>query len=62
MITMNTNMSLYEKHKATLDAAIKALGERTYYTPYPENPKAYAEDADAKAKAWISATMNNDFK
>jgi phenylacetic acid degradation protein paaN len=55
-------MSLYEKHKATLDAAIKALGERTYYTPYPENPKAYAEDADAKAKAWISATMNNDFK
>jgi phenylacetic acid degradation protein paaN len=59
---MNTNMSLYEKHKSTLDAAIKALGERTYYTPYPENPKAYAEDADAKAKAWISTAMNNDFK
>jgi phenylacetic acid degradation protein paaN len=58
----NQTMSLFEKHKNTLTNAIKALGERTYYTPYPENPKAYAEDADLKAKNWISATMNNDFK
>lgn len=55
-------LNLFEKHQAVLNTAIKALSERTYYTPYPENPKAYAEDADAKAKAWISATMNNDFK
>ncbi len=55
-------LNLFEKHQAVLNTAIKALRDRTYYTPYPENPKAYAEDADAKAKAWISATMNNDFK
>ena len=55
-------MNLFEKHQNTLSTAIIALAERTYYTPFPENPKAYAEDADAKAKAWISATMNNDFK
>lgn len=58
----NQTMNLFEKHQNTLSTAVKALAERTYYTPYPENPKAYAEDADAKAKAWISATMNNDFK
>ncbi|MFA9215421.1 MAG: aldehyde dehydrogenase family protein, partial [Candidatus Methylacidiphilales bacterium] len=58
----NQTMNLFEKHQNTLTTAIKALAERTYYTPYPENPKAYALDADAKAKAWISATMNNDFK
>ncbi|MES2379977.1 MAG: phenylacetic acid degradation protein PaaN [Bacteroidota bacterium] len=55
-------LNLFEKHQAVLNTAIKALSDRTYYTPYPENPKAYAEDADAKAKAWISAAMNNDFK
>lgn len=59
---MNNANTLFEKHKATLDAAVKALAVRTYYTPYPENPKAYPEDADAKARAWFSATMNNDYK
>lgn len=56
------NMNLFEKHEVALNTAIKAIGQRTYFTPYPENPRAYAEDADAKAKAWMSAVMNNDFK
>jgi len=56
------NMNLFEKHEVALNTAIKALGQRIYFTPYPENPRAYAEDADAKAKAWMSAAMNNDFK
>ncbi len=55
------NMNLFEKHQAALNSAITALSARTYFTPYPENPRAYAEDADAKAKAWMSAAMNNDF-
>ena len=55
-------MNLFEKHEVALNTAIKAIGQRTYFTPYPENPRAYAEDADAKAKAWMSAAMNNDFK
>ena len=53
--------NLFEKHKAILEDAIKALGTRAYYTPYPENPKAYAEDSDQKAKAFISSVMNNNF-
>lgn len=56
------NMNLFEKHQAALNSAINALSARTYFTPYPENPRAYAEDADSKAKAWMSAAMNNDFK
>lgn len=58
---MNTASSLFEKHKSTLDAATAALATRGYYTPYPENPKAYPEDGDAKGKAYISSVMNTNF-
>jgi len=58
---MNTSNTLFEKHRATLDAALHALTVRNYYSPYPENPRAYAEDADAMAKNWISASMNNNY-
>jgi len=58
---MNTTMSLFQKHEALLKDALNALTIRTYYSPYPENPKAYAEDADALAKNWISTTMNNNY-
>lgn len=54
-------MNLFQKHESLLQQAVKALSERKYFTPYPENPKAYAEDADAKARAWISETMNNNY-
>jgi phenylacetic acid degradation protein paaN len=59
---MNNSSTLFEKHRATLEAALEALKVRTYYSPYPENPRAYAEDADAKAKAWISGVMNNNYE
>jgi phenylacetic acid degradation protein paaN len=58
---MSSTMSLFNKHEALIKDAIAATEKRTYYTPYPESPKAYAEDSDAKAKAYISAVMNNNF-
>jgi phenylacetic acid degradation protein paaN len=58
---MNTTMSLFQKHEALLKDALNALNVRSYYSPYPENPKAYAEDADTLGKNWISATMNNNY-
>jgi phenylacetic acid degradation protein paaN len=58
---MNQAASLFEKHKPTLDAAIKAINERNYYTPYPENPKAYAEDGDANGKSYFQKLLNNGF-
>lgn len=57
----NTATNLFEKHNAIVNDAIDALKKRGYYTPYPEHPKAYAEDGDAKAKAYISSVMNTDF-
>ena len=38
------------KHKERIEQAIKALQERTFYAPYPENPKAYDAKADAQGK------------
>ncbi len=58
---MNTTTSLFEKHKGLIDDATAALKNRGYYTPYPETPKAYAEDGDTKGKAFISSVMNNNF-
>lgn len=58
---MNNTTSLFEKHKGLVDDATAALKNRGYYTPYPETPKAYAEDGDAKGKAFISGVMNTNF-
>lgn len=59
---MNQASSLFEKHKPTLEAATKAISERTYYTPYPESPRAYAEDGDAKGKSYFQGLLNNQFE
>ncbi len=55
-------MSLYNKHRQLLDDAIKAIHERTFYTPYPEHPKAYAEDADANGKEAFGRLLNLNFE
>lgn len=55
------SMSLYQKHQDTLQAAVKALAERNYFTVYPEHPKAYAEDADANGKAAFLAKLNTNY-
>jgi len=54
-------MQLSEKNKKTLELALEALKNRNYFSPFPENPKAYKEDADALAKNWISQMMNNNY-
>lgn len=58
---MELTNSLFEKHRDLLNQAIQAVTDRTYYSPYPENPKAYAEGADAAAKAWFAQSLNTDF-
>lgn len=54
-------MNLYQKHESLLNDAIQAIHARSYYTPYPESPKAYDEKSDEHARAFISAAMNNNF-
>ena len=58
---MNTTSSLFEKHDNIVNSALTALHTRSYFTPYPENPKAYSEDGDSKGKNFISSVMNNNF-
>jgi len=54
-------MSHYQRHQERIQRAIQANRERTYYAPFPENPKAYPEEAAARALGRFQAMMNNDF-
>ena len=54
-------MTLFEKNRKTLEEAISASRKRTYFSPYPESPKAYPEDLDGKAKVWMSRIMNSNY-
>ncbi|MBI1222712.1 MAG: phenylacetic acid degradation protein PaaN [Bacteroidetes bacterium] len=58
---MTQALSLFEKHEATLRAAIEAIHDRGFWTPYPEHPKAYGENGDEEGKAAFSRMMNEDF-
>ncbi len=52
---------LIERHRETLEAAIAANVERGYWTPYPEAPKAYGEDAPAAGKAAFEGYLDQRF-
>ncbi len=54
-------MSLYEKHKVILERAIEANKARTFFAQYPENPKAYSEDAATAGLSAFHKQMNSDF-
>lgn len=54
-------MSLFEKHRAILERAAQANRERVFFAQYPENPKAYAEDANAAGLLKFQNSMNTDF-
>lgn len=49
------------KHKERIERAIVALHARHYYAAYPENPRAYAEDADAQGKETFQKQLSNPF-
>jgi len=54
-------MTLFEKHQETLLKAIEANKNRGFYAHYPENPKAYGEEAPAIGLKAFQDTMNTDF-
>ncbi len=54
-------MSFYDQHQSILQTAIKANQNREYFAQYPENPKAYGEQAQAKGLADFQQMMNTDF-
>jgi phenylacetic acid degradation protein paaN len=53
---------LQERHRATLDSALAAITERGYWSPYPEVPKAYGEDALAQGRDAFEALLGKPFE
>ena len=54
---------LFERHRATLDRAVQAIGERGYWSAYPESasPKNYGEGAAEAGKAAFDGLLGKRF-
>ncbi|MDA2979366.1 MAG: phenylacetic acid degradation protein PaaN [Actinomycetota bacterium] len=48
-------------HNETLDRALQAIDERTYWSAYPEHPKAYGEVAPSEGEAAFNALIGTEF-
>jgi phenylacetic acid degradation protein paaN len=51
----------YADHKELLDRAVVATGERTYWSAYPEHPKAYDADAGAEGESAFNELIGVPF-
>jgi len=53
----------YARHEALLKRAIEAIGERAYFSAYPESasPKVYGETAKAEGDAAFEALLGKTF-
>jgi len=51
----------YADHKELLDRAVIATGERTYWSAYPEHPKAYGADAGVEGEAAFNELLGTPF-
>jgi phenylacetic acid degradation protein paaN len=56
-----THTALYSQHKELLAKAIEALSTRQFFSPYPEHPKAYDQELDAKGKEAFGRLLNENF-
>lgn len=54
-------MDLYKKHQSILEEALEALSTRQFFSPYPEHPKAYSEELDARGKDAFGRLLNENF-
>ena len=54
---------LFERHKPMLDRALQAIGERGFWSAFPESPspKVYGEGAAEAGKAAFDALLNKPF-
>ncbi len=52
---------LYDQYKGTLDKALDAIRTRTYWSAYPESPRAYGDAANAEGEAAFRARLGEPF-
>ena len=55
-------MELFEKHEETLKRALAAISNREYWSPYPESPRAYGEDAPGVGEQAFQARLGRPFE
>ncbi len=53
---------LVERHRELLDRAMQAIRERTYWSAYPEHPKAYGGEAMPAAETAFQALLGQPFE
>ncbi len=53
---------LIERHRETLERSLTALGDRDYWSPYPEFPKAYGETGAEDGRAAFEALVGTVFR
>jgi phenylacetic acid degradation protein paaN len=53
--------TLYNKHRDTLKRAREAIASREYWSPYPESPRAYGEEAPKDGEAAFEARLGKRF-
>jgi phenylacetic acid degradation protein paaN len=49
-------------HRDTLNRALEAIRSREYWSPYPESPRAYGEEAPAAGEAAFQTRLNRPFE
>ena len=52
---------IFERHAPTIERALTAIGERGYWSPHSESPKAYGEGAMEAGKAAFDALLGKPF-
>lgn len=57
------NLSLFEKHRSTIETAIEAVHKRVYFAAFPEmpSPAVYGETAEADQKKTFESQLGNQF-
>ena len=53
---------LYGKHQDTLHKALATIESRSYWSPYPERPKAYGDEAPAEGEKAFHARLGRPFE
>ena len=53
---------LYDKHQDTLHKALATIESRSYWSPYPERPKAYGDEAPGEGEQAFQARLGKPFE
>jgi phenylacetic acid degradation protein paaN len=54
--------AFWDEHKATLEKAVETIASRTYWSPYPESPRAYGDDAPAAGEEAFLDRLGKPFQ